>query len=43
VIVPAKELYEDLPGKAIIATLNEYLKSPWEKEYAVIPDEQAAH
>lgn len=33
--------YEDLPGKAVIATLNEYLKSPWESEYAVIPDEQA--
>jgi len=34
-------VYEDLPGKEIIATLNEYLKSPWEKEYAVIPDEQS--
>jgi molybdopterin adenylyltransferase len=33
-------IYEDLPGKAIINTLNEYLLSPWEKEYAVIPDEQ---
>jgi molybdopterin adenylyltransferase len=33
-------IYEDLPGKSIIATLNEYLKSPWEQEYAVIPDEQ---
>jgi molybdopterin adenylyltransferase len=33
-------VYEDLPGKAIIATLNEYIKSPWEKEYAVVPDEQ---
>jgi molybdopterin adenylyltransferase len=33
-------IYEDLPGKAIVATLNEYLKSPWEKEYAVVPDEQ---
>lgn len=33
-------IYEDLPGKAILSTLNEYLKSPWEKEYAVIPDEQ---
>jgi len=33
-------IYEDLPGKAILATLNEYLKSPWEKEYAVVPDEQ---
>jgi molybdopterin adenylyltransferase len=33
-------IYEDLPGKAIVQTLNEYLKSPWQKEYAVIPDEQ---
>lgn len=34
-------IYEDLPGQAIVATLNEYLKSTWHKEYAVIPDEQA--
>jgi len=33
-------IYEDLPGKAIVETLNEYLISPWQKEYAVIPDEQ---
>jgi molybdopterin adenylyltransferase len=33
-------IYEDLPGKAIVQTLNEYLVSPWEKEYAIIPDEQ---
>ena len=33
-------IYEDIPGKAIVATLNEYLISHWEKEYAVIPDEQ---
>lgn len=32
--------YEDLPGKAIEATLKEYLVSQWEKVYAVIPDEQ---
>ena len=37
----SKGIYEDLPGKAIIETLNEYLVSDWEKEYAVIPDEQA--
>ena len=37
----SKGIYEDLPGKAIVATLNEYLSSPWEQEYAVIPDEQA--
>jgi len=32
-------VYEDIPGKAIAATLQEYLVSPWEKVYAVIPDE----
>jgi len=36
----SRGIYEDIPGKAIVDTLNEYLKSPWEKEYAVIPDEQ---
>ncbi len=36
----SKGIYEDIPGQAIVATLNEYLKSLWEKEYAVIPDEQ---
>jgi molybdopterin adenylyltransferase len=33
-------IYEDLPGKAIVQTLNEYLLSPWQKEYSIIPDEQ---
>ncbi len=33
-------VYEDLSGKAIIDTLNEYLKSDWESVYALIPDEQ---
>ncbi|MCE2935840.1 MAG: molybdopterin adenylyltransferase [Cyclobacteriaceae bacterium] len=33
-------IYEDVPGRAIVATLTEYLKSPWEKVYAVVPDEQ---
>ena len=33
-------IYEDLPGKAIVQTLNEYLISPWQKEYTIIPDEQ---
>ncbi len=33
-------IYEDLPGKEIVAVLSEYIKSPWEKEYAVVPDEQ---
>ncbi|MFI3244946.1 MAG: molybdopterin adenylyltransferase [Ferrimonas sp.] len=34
-------IYEDLSGQAIIATLTEYLSSPWEPVYVVIPDEQA--
>ncbi|ADN75530.1 molybdopterin adenylyltransferase [Ferrimonas balearica DSM 9799] len=33
-------VYEDLSGKAIIDTLNEYLTSEWEPVYEVIPDEQ---
>ncbi|OEK04904.1 molybdopterin adenylyltransferase [Roseivirga misakiensis] len=33
-------VYEDLSGKAIIETLNEYLTSKWEPVYQVIPDEQ---
>jgi molybdopterin adenylyltransferase len=33
-------VYEDIPGKAIASTLDEYLTSPWQKEYAIIPDEQ---
>ncbi|MEQ8302665.1 MAG: molybdopterin adenylyltransferase [Cyclobacteriaceae bacterium] len=35
----SKGIYEDLPGKAIVETLNEYLVSKWEKVYAIIPDE----
>ena len=34
-------IYEDLPGKAILNTLTEYLSTSFETEYAVIPDEQA--
>lgn len=37
----SKGIYEDIPGKAIVATLTEYLKSQWVKEYAVVPDEQS--
>ncbi|CAN5317575.1 molybdopterin adenylyltransferase [soil metagenome] len=37
----SKGIYEDIPGKAIISTLKEYLTSHWEEDYAVIPDEQA--
>ncbi len=33
-------IYKDLSGKAIIDTMNEYLTSPWEEVYKVIPDEQ---
>ena len=33
-------IYEDLSGKAIIDVLNQYLTSPWEAVYQVIPDEQ---
>ena len=33
-------VYEDLSGKAIINTLNEYLISNWTKVYKIIPDEQ---
>ncbi|MFM7855806.1 MAG: molybdopterin adenylyltransferase [Flammeovirgaceae bacterium] len=32
--------YEDIPGKAIVATLSEFLKSKWTPVYAVVPDEQ---
>lgn len=33
-------IYEDLSGKAVVNTLNDYLVSDWEKEYKVVPDEQ---
>ncbi len=33
-------VYDDISGQAIIDTLNEYLTSPWEKVYKIIPDEQ---
>lgn len=33
-------VYEDLSGKSIIDTLNDYLTSEWEPIYVVIPDEQ---
>ncbi len=34
-------VYEDTPGKACVALLREWLTTPFEVEYAVIPDEQA--
>jgi len=33
-------VYEDISGKAIIDTLHDYLISPWEEIYEIIPDEQ---
>lgn len=33
-------IYEDISGKAIINTLNDYLTSKWEPLYKVVPDEQ---
>jgi len=33
-------VYDDISGKAIIETLNDYLVSEWEPIYEVIPDEQ---
>jgi molybdopterin adenylyltransferase len=33
-------VYEDISGKAIIETLNEYLSTEWEAEYRLVPDEQ---
>jgi len=32
--------YEDLPGQEVKRLMNIWLTSPWEAEYAVIPDEQ---
>lgn len=36
----SRGIYDDTPGKAIVATLHEYLTCEWESEYAIIPDEQ---
>ena len=33
-------IYEDLSGKAILETLQEYLSCEWERVYRVIPDDQ---
>ncbi|TLS71973.1 molybdopterin adenylyltransferase [Aliarcobacter thereius] len=33
-------VYEDLSGKAIIDTLNSYLKTPWEPVYRCISDDR---
>jgi molybdopterin adenylyltransferase len=34
-------IYEDIPGKAVVETLKEYLVSSFETVYRVIPDEEA--
>ena len=34
-------IYEDIPGKAVVETLKEYLITEFETVYRVIPDEQA--
>lgn len=36
----SKGIYEDISGPAIIDTLNDYLKTNWEPEHQIIPDEQ---
>src|SRR3982751_2945229 len=36
----SKGIYEDIPGKEIVATLKSFIKNDWQQEYAVIPDEQ---
>ncbi|WP_128545509.1 molybdopterin adenylyltransferase [Larkinella soli] len=33
-------IYEDIPGKAVVGLLTEYLSCDWEPVYRVIPDEQ---
>ena len=36
----SKGIYEDFPGKACVDLLNEWLITPFDVEYAVVPDEQ---
>ncbi len=33
-------VYEDISGKEVINTLNDYLVSEWEDVYKIVPDEQ---
>ena len=35
----SKGIYEDIPGKAVVKTMEEYLQNTLEFSYAVIPDE----
>jgi molybdopterin adenylyltransferase len=34
-------VYKDIPGQACVALLQEWLSSPFEVDYQVVPDEQA--
>lgn len=36
----SKGIYEDIPGKACVDLLKEWIVTPFEVEYAVVPDEQ---
>ena len=36
----SKGVYEDISGKEIIAVLKEYISTPWEEVYQLVPDEQ---
>ena len=36
----SKGIYEDIPGKTCLDLLNEWLTTPFETRYAVVPDEQ---
>lgn len=36
----SRGIYEDIPGKVILTTLREYIKSEWHEVYSVVPDEQ---
>ena len=36
----SKGIYEDISGKAIEETMNDYLRSPWEPIYRCIEDDQ---
>jgi molybdopterin adenylyltransferase len=35
----SRGIYEDTPGKIIVATLREFIKSEWQEVYAVVPDD----
>src|SRR5580704_16226988 len=38
----AAGVYEDTPGQAVVALLREWLATPFEVDYKIIPDERAA-